>query len=127
MNVNDLIPVVTLLVALSITSERLVEIIKGIWTWLGTEKTANTKEEGYRRAILYLLAMVSGFVTAFTTGKSIGWDQLGFPANTHWMVQCLALGLLASGGSGFWNSILSNLVAAKAIKGTEARAATPVN
>jgi len=103
---------IQLLIALSVASERLVEIIKGFWPFLNKTNTDATKE-GWRRAILQILAVISGIVTALLAQSYItdaipdGWDRpLGL----------VVLGLLASGGAGFWNVILSYLLQVKNLK-----------
>ena len=80
---------------------------------------ASTDEwEGRRRATLQLMAVVTGVITAWLSRAYIpkeisdamnGWAFLG-------------LGLLASGGSGLWNSVLSYLLKVKDIKGAQAKA-----
>jgi hypothetical protein len=61
-------------------------------------------------------------VIAVIAGVTIAW--LGGPAVPaflpHDFTRKLALGLLASGGSGFWNSILAYVTKAKAVKAAEA-------
>jgi hypothetical protein len=103
MDTETLSAVVSLLVVLSIASERLVEIVKGLSTWLNEERQ-DPRQEGWRKAALQFLAVVAGIVTAFLGQPAIqsagiqGWDT---------PTAVLGLGLLASGGSGFWNSILA--------------------
>jgi len=111
MDPNKLTTIVSLLVALSVASERLVEIIKGLVPWLN-EQRANSTEEGWRKAALQLLAVAAGFATVW-----IAPTNAGVPAD---FMGKLALGLLASGGSGFWNSILTYVTKAKDIKEAEA-------
>jgi hypothetical protein len=103
---------ISLLAALSVATERLVEIIKGAIPWLNNENE-NSTLEGWRQALLHLLAAISGFVTAWLANASFanilpgGWNR--------WAGYCL-IGLLVSGGSGFWNSILSYAKASKDIQ-----------
>lgn len=106
---------VSLLLALSLASERLVEIIKGVVPFLNTENT-NPDKERLRRMILHVLAFFSGVLTTYLAlpvmPQGIA-DKLG-PA------QIVGLGLLASGGSSFWNSILTYLLKVKNLKEAEA-------
>jgi hypothetical protein len=111
---DSLSTVVAVLVALSVASERLVEIIKGIIPFLGNKNDDPTKE-GWRKAILQFMAVVAGIVTALLSQSAIQgilpkWGE--FP-------EILALGLLASGGSGFWNSINTYVLKLKDIKKLE--------
>lgn len=117
MNTDKLISIVGLILALSIASERLVEIVKGYIPWLNTAAATN-EGDGRRRATLQLMAVLAGVTTAWLSRDYIpteisdvahGWSFLG-------------LGLLASGGSGFWNAILSYVLKVKDLKGLEAKA-----
>lgn len=113
---TDLATVVSLLVALSVASERLVEIVKGMSKFLRQEQP-NPAREGWRRAALQALAVVAGIVTAFLARPAL-------PATleplTHSTLSVLALGLLASGGSGFWNAVLTYLLQVKNVRKFEA-------
>jgi hypothetical protein len=102
MNLTTLPTVVTLIIALSVATERLVEIVKGMNQWLDQEKTADPKAEGRRRAALQLLAVIGGIIIS-----ALAWPitKQIVPSDQPWLV-AIALGLLSSGGSGFWNSIL---------------------
>lgn len=96
-------------------SERLVEIIKGAIPWLN-QQNSNPRTEGWRKAIIQFLAVVAGIITAYLASPAI-------PAFIpHDFTGKLALGLLASGGSGFWNSILTYVTSAKDIKAADAEA-----
>jgi hypothetical protein len=103
MDTETLSAVVSLLVVLSIASERLVEIVKGLSAWLNEERQ-DPRQEGWRKAALQFLAVVAGIVTAFLGQPAIqsagiqGWDT---PTAVR------GLGLLAGGGSGVWHSILA--------------------
>jgi hypothetical protein len=115
MNIEYLSTVVALLVVLSIASERLVEIIKGFVPFLNEEQQYLDKE-GRRKAYLQLIAVAAGVVTALLTREAIG----GIVPDRFNTTSCvLALGLLASGGSGLWNSVLGYANEAKKIKKKE--------
>ena len=111
-----LLTTVAFLVAISVASERLVEIIKGLIPALSKRQKDPTKE-GWRAAVLHIIAALSGILMAFLakpTGAGI------LPRTLTNFPGILALGLLASGGSGFWNAILSYLLQVKNIKKSEA-------
>jgi hypothetical protein len=115
MDMTKISTVVSLLIALSIASERLVEIVKGCIPALDQPRVDPTAE-GRRRAVLQLLAVVAGIVTAFLASGII-------PSELHEAttpLATIALGLLASGGSGFWNSILTYVGKVKDVKSLEA-------
>jgi hypothetical protein len=116
MDINTLGVIVALLIGLSVASERLVGIIKGLIPFLNQENPDPTRE-GWRTSALQVLAVVAGITTALLARPLIptivpGWDNI--PA-------LLALGLLASGGSGFWNSIQGYVNQVKDIKKLEVR------
>ena len=106
-----------LLVALSVASERLVEILKGFVPFLNREN-ADPRKEGWRRSLLQALAVISGVVTALLARPAVKemlpdpWDH----TRTF-----LALGLLTSGGSGLWNGVLSYVKNVKDIKKLQAK------
>ena len=116
MDISKLAAIVSVLVALSVASERLVEIIKGFSTFLNQENS-DKKKEGWRRAILQALAVVAGIITALLAQPAIKAVVPGL--SEHW-AGIVALGLLASGGSGFWNAILAYVLNVKDIKKVEA-------
>jgi hypothetical protein len=115
MDTTKLTTVISLIVALSIASERLVDIIKGLVPWLNQPRR-KTAEEGWRKAALQILAVIAGITTAWLASAAIP-KGVGIPDD--W-TGTLALGLLASGGSGFWNSILTYVTKAKDLKAAEA-------
>jgi hypothetical protein len=118
MDSAKLASIVGLLIALSVASERLVEIVKGMIPRLNGKSEVPWKE-GVRRTVLQVLAVVAGIITAFLARPTIPTEVL--PATNDSAI--LALGLLASGGSGFWNSVLTYVLKAKDIKEVEAIAA----
>lgn len=114
---ESLLSLVTLLIALSVASERLVEIIKNAVPWLNKKKAVPTIE-GWRTAILQALAVCAGILTSFLAGPAVG-DIVSGPWET--IPGLLALGLLASGGSGLWNTVLTYLLKVKDIKAIQAK------
>lgn len=119
--IDPLTEIVALLAALSMASERLVEIIKGLIPGLNQENS-DPRKEGWRKAAIQLLAVGAGITTALLAYPALGTVFKEPGAGT-----VLALGLLASGGSGFWNGILAYLKNVKDIKKGEVqrlRAAT---
>lgn len=118
MTTAELTTIVSLILALSVASERLVEIVKGLWPFLGQQDDDPNKERK-RRLILQVLAVVAGIVTTYLARDYLP-DGIAKPTES-WKV--LGLGLLASGGSGFWNAILAYLTGLKDIKKAEAKMA----
>jgi hypothetical protein len=116
---EQLTSVVSLLAALSIASERLVEIIKGLIPSLD-QKSTDPKTETQRRAKLQSLALFAGIVTAFIARQAFP-DAIHVPRGLLSQIfVTVGIGLLASGGSGFWNSILDYVNGAKDLKQKEA-------
>ena len=121
---NSLSQIVALLIILSVAAERLVEIIKNLLPsdWLSKENPNPQKEE-WRKFSLQLLAVGAGMLTAFLA-KALG----ALPKIEGTAIQgidtkifgLILLGLLASGGSGFWTSILTYVSKLKEIKKSEA-------
>jgi hypothetical protein len=111
-SVEFLAGVFGVLASLSVASERLVEVIKGLIPFLN-QQNKDEKKEGWRCSILQLMAVASGIITAllakpFLTGVlPSGWDS---------PTVIVALGFLASGGSGLWNGLLSWVLAIKNLK-----------
>jgi hypothetical protein len=117
---KDITAFVSLLLALSIASERLVEIIKGFIPFLN-QQNSDPNKEGRRRAILQIIAVIAGIVTTALLAKLP--NQEIIPSLTkiqNWGI-IIAIGLLASGGSGFWNSVLTSLTKIKDIIKLEAQ------
>jgi hypothetical protein len=118
MDPNLLYALVGFIAALSVASERLVDITKGFIPALNT-KNINETQEAKRQTYIQLLAVICGIGTSL-----IAWPithQI-LPLNywPNWFV-IVALGLLASGGSGFWNSIQSYLKLVKDLKSLAAK------
>lgn len=111
MEAIELSDLIAYVVALSIAAERLVEIIKNLVPVL--QKKAETEEREYlRRAALHLLAVGAGILTAHIAMPAVA--EL-VPAQWQNFPGIVALGLLASGGSSLWNSVLDYAVAVKSI------------
>lgn len=149
MDMNKLTAVVTIIVTLSIATERLVEIIRKLFgnyfnppelNEIGAP--INPEEEIKHKTRMNLLAIICGIITAFlsspilagifkdlfpagTNCKFYGLFNLGssgdcgFELNGGSILIIIALGLLASGGSGLWNSILEYLLKVKDLKKVE--------
>ncbi|MDD5036036.1 MAG: hypothetical protein PHE55_14900 [Methylococcaceae bacterium] len=77
------------------------------------------KAEGRRRSYLQILAVLSGIVTAFLA-KDYFPSGIVKPTEN---LSVIGLGLLASGGSGLWNSVLTYVTKIKDIKKVEAETA----
>lgn len=105
-----------LLATLSIATERLVEIVKGVVPWINEAKP-DPKAEGQRRTALHCLAVVAGMASV-ALAQYCG---LQLPDKLENLFGYLAIGILVSGGSGFWNGIVSYIGNVKDVKKAEAR------
>jgi hypothetical protein len=104
--------IVTLLIALSVAAERLVEIIKGLIPFL-SQQNSDAVKESWRQAALQAMAVAAGIVTALLTAPMLPHIVPGLGNN---LLVLLALGLLVSGGSGFWHSIQDYVNALKEVQ-----------
>ncbi len=125
MDITKLTAVVSILITLSVASERLVEIIKGFFPSLNVENL-DPPAEAWRKAIISIIAVVSGIFTAWLSSpilKGLLKDllELNTSKTEDYIFAILALGLLASGGSAFWNSILEYLLKIKDLKETKVK------
>lgn len=110
MDLNNASSIVGILIALSVASERLVEITKGYMPSLSQARD-DPAAEGRRKATVQFIAVAAGIITTFLVAPAL-------PENTipdNWLSK-LAIGLIASGGSGFWNSIQGYVAQAKEVK-----------
>lgn len=118
MEASQLAAFVSLMLALSIATERLVEIIKGLFTSLNCARE-DPRQEGWRKATLQILGVLAGIFTAWSATPYIPIEIARSTEGWH----VIGLGLLASGGSGFWNSIVTYVLKLKDLKDVEVKAA----
>jgi O-antigen/teichoic acid export membrane protein len=114
---TQVVAIIGLLIALSVATERLVEIFK-IFPFLNEKITENNTHERLRRVCLHVLAILAGILTVYLAEPIIPKEIIMVEEFGIW--QIIALGLLASGGSGFWNSMLMYVLNVKDIKKYEA-------
>jgi hypothetical protein len=113
MSLQMLQTIVLVLLALSVATERLVDITKGalgfLNKWDPVTNPDGLKKERYRRAAVQLLAVGWGVVITWGVSPAIPKEVLNLlsPLGNTWTI--VTLGVLASGGSSFWNGVLSNL------------------
>ena len=100
----DIASIIALLGAMSLSVERVVEIIKSMVPFLAEEHKDKIKER-YRRTSLHLLAALVGTAIAIVAQEQIQplLATIFKSAGTLGITGCIIIGLLASGGSGFWN------------------------
>lgn len=103
---------VTVLLAISVASERLVELIKGFFADLNGQKVDATVERR-RQLMIHWLSLVASLVVVLLTKDYI---TTTLHLNTWGNGETAAFAILASGGSSMWNSILSYLLSLKNLK-----------
>ena len=103
---------VTMILALSAASERLVALIKGFFKSLD-ERQTDKDAERKRQLILRFVAIVSGIVTAALASSFIIQSS---SQSWKFALEVVGLGILAGGGSDLWNSVLGYLNSVKDIK-----------
>jgi len=111
--VEVLASLLSIVLALSVATERLVEIIKGFMPGLDQPKE-DPRQESRRRSYLQIMAVIGGVITAYLSRDALP-TEIPFFQHDFGLV---CLGLLASGGSGFWNAILTYTAQAKELKKT---------
>jgi hypothetical protein len=132
MILTDLIAIVTLLSAISVASERLVEIVKAfvLPSWFqevvmpaagapAAEVVAATRMETRRKARIHILAVVCGIVTALLASPVLKNYTALFNSGGDQTLIIVALGFFASGGSSLWNTVLEYLLKVKSIKDSD--------
>jgi hypothetical protein len=103
------------MIALSMGVERVVEIIKGMVPWLRTADPDNDKDS-WRCLVLQVMAAIAGGVIAGVTGPQNFLPWLKGDSGLWGVPSCILLGLMASGGSAFWNHALDIVGAIKDTK-----------
>ena len=110
---NNLTTLVTLMTAISIAVERVVEIIKGVAPPLSKPWRGNW--ELFRFAILHVLAAFAGAAIAYGAHDQIAAALPMLSFANHVGTGYVVVGLMASGGSAMWNHAL-HIVQAMKIK-----------
>lgn len=110
MNTQDLTKLVTLILAISISGERLVTFLKTLIPWLSSPPPSPTGRVGTSEVIRQVVVMIIAFLACWLTAEI---------ADVSTPIKPSLLGLLASGGSAFWTNILSYVKGVKDIKTQE--------
>src|SRR3989442_9119664 len=127
MNTGELVSLTTMLLAISLASDRLVTLAKNAVPWLATPRTgADLKEdEGAdrpRRLLVMLVAFVASLVTsAFFVppgSKMLRKVPLG-AVNESYQLPVVIVALLATGGSAFWGNVLGYARALRDVRAQE--------
>ena len=126
-NIPDLTNATLLIGALSIATERLTEIIKGMCFPSLITALEDELKESRRQAKIQILAVLCGITVSLLAHPiTAEYFKVFFVTMPQWLLNfstIISLGLLASGGSGMWNSILGYIVKLKDL--TKAQAEKP--
>ena len=118
---NTLSAFVSAMLAISIAAERLVAILKSIVPWLAKEPTKGSGEvdlyaDWLRRVIVFLLAFVASWVTAAFLVKPNQFELWGYVPLPGFQLPAIVVGVLGTGGSALWSSLVNYSSALKDIK-----------
>ena len=108
---NNLTNLLTVMVAISMAVERVVEILKGIVPPLA--KTWAGDKEYFRFVILHILAAVTGAGIAFGAHTQIASQVQVLSFQDYPWLGYAVIGLMSSGGSAMWNHALDIVQAMK--------------
>jgi hypothetical protein len=129
MPIDALNSIVAILLSISLAAERLVTILKTVFpTWLADEKKNKAGDidpvkDGVRRFAVQILAFVASWVTAAFLADG-GYSLTGFlkigSGTSSTSISVIVVGLLSSGGSAFWSSVLGYTKAVKDVRTNQA-------
>jgi hypothetical protein len=95
---ETIISILTMMVAISVASERGVQLLKNTFKFLRD----NTGHETARVFLIYFSAIIWGAIFTYLSKESIT-PYIKF---TIGIKECIVGGFLACGGSGFWHELL---------------------
>jgi hypothetical protein len=93
--------------ALSVATERITEIIKGLpglSNWFSVDKTGTAEE--FRKASVQIIAVLAGMLVSYLVRDPLAKQLNISDASQVSFWWYLVFGAMASGGSGIWNSAL---------------------
>ncbi len=132
-SIEQIIALATAMIAIGAAAERFVVLFKTLIPWLAEERKTeaqevNLKEDKWRRFWVLVISYLGAWVTASFLAETTVMDSAGQDVIVRSFDLCGKLnlaqmkmptaivGLLASGGSAFWTSILGYARAVKDIK-----------
>jgi len=105
---SQLTTLLSFLAALSVATERITEIVKGIpglSSWFSVDRKPGSVAEEFRKASVQIVALLSGTLVAYVSRDPLA-SQLNIQSADIHLYMYFILGAMASGGSGIWNSAL---------------------
>lgn len=124
----DIVAVVGLIGAMSLSVERIVEIIKNMVPSLAN-KYEDIHKENRRKAFIHIMAALVGTVIALFAEEQIQASLPGIfkdPGEVS-LSGCVIIGLLSSGSSSFWNQALTIVEEVKKSKKYQAKSQGAAN
>ena len=114
--------ILTIILGVSMASERILELLKTLFPWLAIQKSVTddnrerSGEEVLRRAIIQVISFLSGWMTAgLVAASGSEWICLSGRIGDS-RIPAVVIGLLSSAGSVFWTQIVAYSKAVKDIK-----------
>jgi len=106
----DFTGLIAIIGVMSISVERIVEIIKNMIPFLASERK-DARQEHHRKVLLHLLAAVVGTAVAFFAQEQLQplLSNIFKTPGSIGITGCILIGFLSSGSSGFWNQSMSIL------------------
>jgi hypothetical protein len=118
-DMTDITKLISLILAISVAGERLVMLFKTQFPWLAgapnATQAADPNVEKKRKVILMLLSFVCCTLTAILLAASNGYWYINLGGSIG-EVTVFLFGLLGTGGSAFWTSILGYVKSVDDIK-----------
>ena len=118
MDSTIIITLISVILSISLASERLVTFLKSVFPYLAGPQAPdipdpNSNEEKVRKITLMIISFLTAWIAAsFLNGKFDLFDGLDTKIENI-KIPFLIIGLMASGGSAFWNSLLSYVKASR--------------
>jgi hypothetical protein len=127
MGIDNLSALVATVLAVSLTSERIVTVVKTAFPhFLSEEVGSGTRaldplEDRARRLVVQLLAFAASWITAGFIAQGgagvLGWQPLGhIMVSENQTIPAWVVGVLGSGGSALWNNRLGYSKAVKDVR-----------
>lgn len=122
---QDITKLVSLILGISVASDRLITIIKSIWPSLAAP--AGSAAEGPKNNLEVfkkVFLIVISFLCCFATSELLSHNGVTFPvaAGALGSVPLWAIALMATGGSAFWTNLLGYFSALKDVTNLKALA-----
>lgn len=119
--------ILTIILGVSMASERILELLKTLFPWLAIQKSVtddNRERSGneiLRRVLIQVISFLSGWMTAgLVAANANEWICLSGRIGDS-KIPAVVIGLLSSAGSVFWTQIVAYSKALKDIKKLQAQ------